>query len=106
MSKIEKLFFELINDFLHPETNDDEYIPTESEEKLQTELQTYALDLLENNLSWEKRKVIQNLVIWEPVTDPALLAVPYVPGKYKICFKIHISCVCVCSFFVNLKAGL
>ena len=84
MSKIEKLFFELINDFLYPETNDDEYIPTESEEKLQTELQTYALDLLENNLSWEKRKVIQNLVIWEPVTDPALLAVPYVPGKYKI----------------------
>ena len=63
--------------------NDEDYIPNKSEEQLQTELQTYALDLLEHNLSWEKRTVIQNLVIWEPVTDPALLAVPpnvTVPG--------------------------
>jgi hypothetical protein len=62
---------------------DDNYVATETEEKLQTELQTYALDLLETNTSWEKRTVIQNLVIWEPVTDPALLAIPSnipVPG--------------------------
>ena len=65
------------------DTNDEDYIPKESEEELQTELQSYALDLLEHNLSWEKRTVIQNLVIWEPVTDPALLAIPpnvTVPG--------------------------
>ena len=56
---------------------------SEATQKLQTELQTYALDLLDTNASWEKRRVIQNLVIWEPVTDPALLALPpdvTVPG--------------------------
>ena len=66
-----------------PGPNDEDYIPNELEEQLQTELQSYALDLLEHNISWEKRTVIQNLVIWEPVTDPALLAVPpnvTVPG--------------------------
>ena len=49
---------------------------TEDAELLQTELQSYALDLLDTNVSWERKKVIQNLVIWEPVTDPALLALP------------------------------
>ena len=63
---------------------DDEEGPiSEEAEELQTELQTYALDLLDTNASWERRTVIQNLVIWEPVTDPALLALPpgaVVPG--------------------------
>ena len=59
---------------------------SEAAQELQTELQTYALDLLDTNASWEKRKVIQNLVIWEPVTDPALLALPpdvAVPGTVR-----------------------
>ena len=53
-------------------SDDDNYAPTEEEEKLQDDLQAYALDLLETNKSWEKRKIIQNLVIWEPV-DPVPL---------------------------------
>lgn len=56
---------------------------SEEAEQLQTELQSYALDLLDSNASWERRTVIQNLVIWEPVTDPALLMLPptvAVPG--------------------------
>ena len=62
-------------------TNEDSesesYSPTESEENLQKELQNYALDLLEENPSWEKRKIIQNLVIWEFVPiDPSLLPPP------------------------------
>ena len=63
--------------------SDDNYVATEDEEKLQTELQMYALDLLEGETSWEKRTIIQNLVIWEPVTDPKLLIIPpsvHVPG--------------------------
>lgn len=66
-----------------PEESDENDEVSESAQELQTELQTYALDLLDTNASWEKRKVIQNLVIWEPVTDPALLALPpnvTVPG--------------------------
>ena len=53
-------------------SDDDNYEPTEEENQLQDELQGYALDLLETNKSWERRKVIQNLVIWEPV-DPVPL---------------------------------
>ena len=48
------------------------YEPTEEENLLQDDLQAYALDLLETNKSWERRRVIQNLVIWEPV-DPVPL---------------------------------
>merc|ERR1739838_81830 len=62
---------------------DEEGPISEAAEELQTELQTYALDLLDGNASWERKKVIQNLVIWEPVTDPTLLAMPsnaVVPG--------------------------
>ena len=65
------------------EESDENEEVSEAAQELQTELQTYALDLLDTNASWEKRKVIQNLVIWEPVTDPALLALPpdvAVPG--------------------------
>lgn len=65
------------------EDPEESFVPTQAEEELQTELQTYALDLLETNSSWERRTVIQNLVIWEPVTDPALLIIPpniAVPG--------------------------
>ena len=50
-------------------SDDDNYEPTEEENQLQDDLQAYALDLLETNKSWERRKVIQNLVIWEAV-DP------------------------------------
>ena len=50
-------------------SDDDNYEPTEEENQLQDELQNYALDLLETNKSWERRRVIQNLVIWEAV-DP------------------------------------
>jgi len=45
---------------------------TEEENQLQDDLQAYALDLLETNKSWERRRVIQNLVIWEAV-DPVPL---------------------------------
>lgn len=65
------------------EEPEDEPPVSEEAEKLQTELQSYALDLLDSNASWERRTVIQNLVIWEPVTDPALLMLPptvVVPG--------------------------
>ncbi len=59
------------------DSESDSYSPTESEENLQKELQNYALDLLEENPSWEKRKIIQNLVIWEFVpVDPSLLPPP------------------------------
>ena len=58
------------------ETAGDDEEVSEDAEQLQTELQSYALDLLDTNASWERKQVIQNLVIWEPVTDPALLAVP------------------------------
>lgn len=64
-------------------TEPEEEVVTEEAEKLQNELQGYALDLLDSNSSWERRTVIQNLVIWEPVTDPAVLALPpsvAVPG--------------------------
>ena len=56
------------------DSESESYNPTETEENLQKELQSYALDLLEENPSWEKRKIIQNLVIWEFVpVDPSLL---------------------------------
>jgi hypothetical protein len=56
------------------DSESESYNPTETEENLQKELQNYALDLLEENPSWEKRKIIQNLVIWEFVpVDPSLL---------------------------------
>ena len=63
---------------LKQETNDDSdsdgHEPSEVEESLQKELQSFALDLLDENPSWEKRKIIQNLVIWEFVpVDPSLL---------------------------------
>ena len=66
-----------------PEESEENEEVSQAAQELQTELQSYALDLLDTNASWEKRKVIQNLVIWEPVTDPALLALPpdvTVPG--------------------------
>ncbi len=59
------------------DSESESYNPTESEENLQKELQNYALDLLDENPSWEKRKIIQNLVIWEFVpVDPSLLPPP------------------------------
>ncbi|TRY64225.1 hypothetical protein TCAL_14301 [Tigriopus californicus] len=48
---------------------EDDYIPTEKEEQLQDQLQTFALELLDENPSWGSKTVIQNLVIWEPI-DP------------------------------------
>lgn len=62
--------------------NDDDYIPTEKENELQTYLQTFALDLLDDNLSWANKKVIQNLVIWEPI-DGALPILPEKRGRKK-----------------------
>jgi hypothetical protein len=53
-------------------SDDENYQATEDEEQLQNDLQAYALDLLETNKSWERRKIIQNLVIWEAV-DPVPL---------------------------------
>jgi hypothetical protein len=55
--------------------SDSDFQPAnEEEQKLQTELQNFAMDLLEENPSWERRKIIQNLVIWEFVpVDPSLL---------------------------------
>ena len=50
---------------------EEDYIPNEAEEELQTQLQGFALDLLNDNPSWERRTVIQNLVIWEPI-DPVI----------------------------------
>ncbi len=64
------------------EPEESEYTPTEEEEQLQNNLQGFALDLLDDNLSWSKRQVIQNLVIWEPV-DPAGVLLPPAPPKYK-----------------------
>ena len=56
------------------DSDSDAYTPSELEQELQTELQGFAMDLLEDNPSWERRKIIQNLVIWEFVPiDPALL---------------------------------
>jgi hypothetical protein len=56
------------------DSDSDGHDPSEVEENLQKELQNFALDLLEENPSWEKRKIIQNLVIWEFVpVDPSLL---------------------------------
>ena len=60
-------------------SDDEDYTPSEKEEKLQAELQVFALELLNDNLSWADKRVIQNLVIWEPI-DP----VPFIPEKkYK-----------------------
>jgi Ankyrin repeats (3 copies) len=56
------------------DSDSDAYTPTENEDQLQSELQNFAMDLLEDNPSWERRKIIQNLVIWEYVpVDPALI---------------------------------
>ncbi len=67
---------------------DSEYVPTEKEEELQNYLQTFALDLLDDNLSWANKVVIQNLVIWEPV-DPSLLPPPDHPPKARRKTKKH-----------------
>lgn len=40
-------------------THVDDYVPNEDEEKLQLELQNFAQELLDENKSWERRKVIQ-----------------------------------------------
>ena len=40
---------------------------TEEENNLQSELGGLALDLLDNNPSWQHQVTIQNLVVWEPV---------------------------------------
>ena len=56
------------------DSDSDDYTPSETEGELQTELQNFAMDLIEANPSWERRKIIQNLVIWEYVPiDPALI---------------------------------
>ena len=60
---------------------EEEYIPTEEDEKLQTDLQSFALELLDSNLSWANRQVIQNLVIWEPVDGAQPVINP--SKKYK-----------------------
>lgn len=44
--------------------------PTEEDNVLQSELGGFALDLLEDNPSWNKQVTIQNLVIWEPAEQP------------------------------------
>jgi hypothetical protein len=40
-------------------TDVDDYVPNEEEEKLQLELQNFAQELLDENKSWDRRKVIQ-----------------------------------------------
>ncbi len=57
------------------EEAEEDYEPSKEEEELQVNLQTFALDLLDDNLSWSNKAVIQNLVIWEPVEPP-----PGAPG--------------------------
>lgn len=63
---------------------EDDYIPTEKEEQLQDQLQTFALELLDENPSWSSKTVIQNLVIWEPI-DPVYpeKKMKKKPKKYK-----------------------
>jgi hypothetical protein len=64
------------------EADESEYVPTEKEEELQAYLQDFALSLLDDNLSWSNRRVIQNLVIWEPV-EPPPGTTPVTLSKYK-----------------------
>ena len=50
---------------------------------LQTELGGFALDLLDDNLSWANQITIQNLVIWEPAETPIVIASKKKKGKKK-----------------------
>ena len=79
-----------------PVEEEEEYIPTEKDEELQTYLQTFALDLLDANLSWSRRAVIQNLVIWEPIDPVPIGAHPH--KKYKKYKKV--------TKFKKRKSGL
>ena len=57
------------------ETAGDDEEVSEDAEQLQTELQSYALDLLDTNASWERKQVIQNLVFRKPRVGLVLLQV-------------------------------
>merc|ERR1712226_1289756 len=57
--------------------------PTDRDSGLQTELGGFALDLLDDNLSWAKQVTIQNLVIWEPAETPIVIASKKKKGKKK-----------------------
>ena len=49
-------------------------VASDHDNKLQAELGGFALDLLDDNLSWAKQVTIQNLVIWEPAETPIVIA--------------------------------
>ena len=56
---------------------------TDHDNSLQTELGGFALDLLDDNLSWAKRVAIMNLVIWEPAETPIVINSKKKKGKKK-----------------------
>ena len=58
-------------------------VALDRDNELQTELGGFALDLLDDNLSWAKQITIQNLVIWEPAETPIVIASKKKKGKKK-----------------------
>jgi hypothetical protein len=58
-------------------------IANDRDSEVQTELGGFALDLLDDNLSWAKQVTIQNLVIWEPAETPIVILSKKKKGKKK-----------------------